>query len=185
MIGVRLAEDLVNLAWGGFWNPERVCHLLRQSFVRAVDLEALDAPTMQSLGNWTERLRSVFDSGSVAARTERMNAILDDGVRAVRLAVHDDLPPHLHFAGAEDDLVQRVKALTAGGLAIFAVEAEAGRMGVCSRPGCGRVFVDTSKNGRRAYCSAKCGNAHAVQRYRERQQAPAPDREIRASARSR
>ena len=184
MIGVRLAEDLVNLAWSGNWEPVAVCRLLRQSFVRAVDLEALDTATMRSLRVWTERLRSVFDSGSVTVRTERMNAILDDGVRAVRLAVHDGLPPHLHFAGAEDDLVQRVKALTAGGLAIFAVEAEAGRMGVCSRPGCGRVFVDTSKNGRRAYCSAKCGNTHAVQRYRERQQEPHHNPKSRASARS-
>ncbi|HEY1156376.1 MAG TPA: CGNR zinc finger domain-containing protein [Arthrobacter sp.] len=170
MIGVRLAEDLVNLACSGGWTPLAVCRLLRGSFVRSVDLVALDDTTVQSLRDWTHQLRSVFDSDSVAARTEHLNVLLEDGVRAVRLAVHDGLPPHLHFAGTEDDLVQRVKALTSGGLAIFAVEAEAGRMGVCARPGCGRVFVDTSKNGRRAYCSAKCGNTHAVHRYRDRQQ---------------
>lgn len=185
MIGVRLAEDLVNLACSGDWTPSAVCRLLRRSFVRSVGLDALDAPTMQSLHDWTQRLRSVFDSGSVAARTEQMNVLLEDGVRAVRLAVHDGLPPHLHFAGAEDDLVQRVKALTSGGLAIFAVEAEAGRMGVCARPGCGRVFVDTSKNGRRAYCSAKCGNTHAVHRYRERRQdaGRSPGRSVSTPAR--
>ena len=153
MIGVHLAEDLVNLAWTGPWAPAALCPLLRQSFVRAVDLEALDAGTMRQLHGWTQQLRAVFDSPSVPKR--------------------DNLPPHLHFAEVEDELVQRIKALTAGGLAIFAVEAEAERMGVCGRPGCGRVFVDISKNGRRAYCSAKCGNAHAVQRYRERQQKPA------------
>ncbi len=170
MIGVRLAEDLINLAWNGPWEAGALCALLRQSFVRAVDLEALDDGTMRRLNGWAELLRSVFDSDSIFVRTERINKILDDGVRSIRLATHDDLPPHLHFADAEDDLVQRVKALTAGGLAIFAVEAEAGRMGVCGKPGCGRVFVDTSKNGRRAYCSARCGNARAVQRYRERRQ---------------
>jgi predicted RNA-binding Zn ribbon-like protein len=170
MIGVRLAEDLVNLACDGPWESQALCHLLRRSFVRAVDLAALDEETMLHLEGWTQQLRAVFSSGSVLARAERINEILDDGVRRIRLATHDGLPPHLHFADAEDELVQRVKALTAGGMAIFAVEAEAGRMGVCGRPGCARVFADTSKNGRRAYCSALCGNTHAVQRYRKRKQ---------------
>ncbi|WP_370684747.1 CGNR zinc finger domain-containing protein [Corynebacterium glutamicum] len=35
--------------------------------------------------------------------------------------------------------------------------------------GCTEVFVDTSRNGHRAYCSAKCGNYVAVQRHRSRQ----------------
>lgn len=172
MIGVRLAEDLVNLAADGPWDARTLCPLLRRSFVRSVDLEALDAGTLNRLNNWAQKLRAIFDSDSVLDRTEHINKILNDGVRSVRLAVHDDLPPHLHFANAEDELVQRIKALTAGGLAIFAVEAEAGRMGVCGRPGCGRVYADTSKNGRRAYCTATCGNTHAVQRYRKRQQHP-------------
>lgn len=147
-----------------------LCQLLRRSFVRSVGPEALDAGTLNRLNNWAQKLRAVFGSDSVLDRTEHINKILNDGVRSVRLAVHGDLPPHLHFANAEDELVQRIKALTVGGLAIFAVEA--GRMGVCGRLGCGRVYADTSKNGRRAYCTATCGNTHAVQRYRKRQQHP-------------
>ena len=156
MIGVRLAENLVNLACSGGWTPLAVCRLLRGSFVRSVDLDALDDATLRSLRDWTHQLRSVFDSHSVAARTEHLNVLLEEGVRAVRLAVHDGLPPHLHFAGTEDDLVQRVKALTSGGLAIFAVEAEAGRMGVCARPGCGRYSLTPARTdgGRTAVPSA-------------------------------
>lgn len=33
-------------------------------------------------------------------------------------------------------------------------------------PGCRSVFVDTSRNGRRRYCSARCGNYDAVARHR-------------------
>jgi predicted RNA-binding Zn ribbon-like protein len=119
-------------------------------------------------------LRTVFEATSVESRTARTNALLDDGVRRVQLAIHDDLPPHLHFAHADIDPAQRVMALTAGGLATFLAEAGGGRIGVCARPGCERAYVDTSKNGRRAYCSATCGNTHAVQRYRERR-AAAPE----------
>jgi len=64
--------------------------------------------------------------------------------------------------------VERVRALTAGGLAIFITEAAGGRLGTCARDGCPKVFADTSRGGRRAYCSARCGNAEAVMRYRER-----------------
>ena len=85
---------------------------------------------------------------------------------------HDGLPPHLHFAFSDDDLLSRVQAFTAGSLAIFTVEAEGLRLGACARAGCDRVFADTSRNGRRAYCSARCGNTDAVHRYRNRHRAP-------------
>jgi len=168
MIGVRLAAALVDLAVDGPWGPEAVRPLLRASFVHDVDGDALSPAVLDGLASWTRSLRAVFEAPGPLDRADRINDLLDAGVRRVRLAVHDDLPPHLHFADTEDDLVQRVRALTAGGLAIFAVEAEAGRLGVCARPGCAHVYVDTSKNGRRAYCTATCGNTHAVQRRRAR-----------------
>lgn len=168
MIGVRLSEDLVGLEWEGPWAAETVFAILSRSFVTVTQAGELDVETLARLRAWTLRLRRVFGAGGPAERADRINDLLVEGVRVVRLATHDGLPPHLHFADAESELVQRVKALTAGGLAIFAVEAEAERMGVCARPGCERVYADTSKNGRRAYCTATCGNAHAVQRYRER-----------------
>jgi len=169
MIGVRLAEDLVNLAWEGPWDAASLLRVLRSGFVTVSGTGQLDDDTIERLREWTTRVRRAFAAGSAGERADRLNELLTDGVRLIQLASHDDLPPHLHFADSEAELLQRIKALTAGGLAIFAVEAEAQRMGVCARPGCERVFADTSKNGRRAYCSAVCGNAHAVQRYRARQ----------------
>ena len=41
-------------------------------------------------------------------------------------------------------------------------------LGVYGRGGCETVFVDTSRNGLRAYCSARCGNTDAVRRHREK-----------------
>lgn len=52
-------------------------------------------------------------------------------------------------------------------------EAAGGRLGACAKDGWSRVFADTSRGGRRAYCSARCGNADAVQRYRHRQRGAA------------
>lgn len=83
------------------------------------------------------------------------------------LTTHDGMDPHLHFAETSDGLVERVRAVTAGGLAIFMTEAAGGRLGTCARSGCNKVFADTSRAGRRTYCSTRCGNADAVQRYRQ------------------
>ncbi len=165
MIGVRLAEELVNLDIDGRWDARRVADSLRRRLVR---LDSVSEAEVAELQRWAHRLRAAFLATGTADRCELLNALLADGVRRVHLVEHDGLPAHLHFAGADADLPQRVKAMTAGSLAVFATETGASRVGACPRPGCGRVFADTSRNGRRAYCSARCGNAAAVDRYRRR-----------------
>ncbi|WP_246854871.1 CGNR zinc finger domain-containing protein [Naasia sp. SYSU D00057] len=164
MIGVRLAEELVNLEVEGRWTRDRVAGALTASLVRLDGLEQ----ELGELRDWTGRLREVFAAAESDERCARINELLDVGVHRVHLSAHDGLPPHLHFVRDDQRLTERVQAMTIGGLAIFAVEAQAGRMGICARPGCGRAFADTSRNGRRAYCSPLCGNSHAVQRYRAR-----------------
>jgi predicted RNA-binding Zn ribbon-like protein len=45
----------------------------------------------------------------------------------------------------------------------------AGRIRRCSGEGCQRLFLDTTKNGSRRYCSAQgCGNRERVRRFRQR-----------------
>jgi hypothetical protein len=99
-------------------------------------------------------------------RCDAVNDLLAAGAGRPYLTTHDGLRPHLHFAPDSDDVVGRVKAVTAGSLSFFTVEAEGARLGVCARTGCDTVFVDTSRNGRRAYCTARCGNYDAVTRHR-------------------
>lgn len=164
MTGPLLAADLVNLAGGGAWTAQEARAVLDRHHVRR---SALTSSSSKQLKQWSLRLRSAFEPGAVEARCAAINALLDAGASRAYLTSHDQLRPHLHFASDDDDVVARVKAVTAGGLAIFAVESDGGRLGVCARAGCGTAFVDTSRNGLRAYCSARCGNNDAVQRHRE------------------
>lgn len=165
MSGVRVAEALVNMLDGGAWNAGAVGDLLAGHLFHDPEV---GAPEEALLRDWTSHLRTVFDSDSEEDRCATVNALLEQGVKRVFLTAHDGLGPHLHFAETSDSLVERVRALTAGGLAIFITEAAGGRLGTCARDGCPKVFADTSRGGRRAYCSARCGNADAVMRYRER-----------------
>jgi predicted RNA-binding Zn ribbon-like protein len=169
MPGVWLAEALVNLVAEHAWDVLAVQDLLDRYLFRHTDL---DPATAHELREWVDRLRTVFDAPDKAGRCAAVNVLLAEGTRRVHLTTHDGMAPHLHFADTGDSLLERVRAVTAGGLAIFVVEAGGGRLGACARAGCRRVFADTSRNGRRTYCCARCGNADAVHRYRNRQHAP-------------
>ncbi len=162
MTGPLLAADLVTLAGRG-WSRAAVAELLA---VHAIRRRELSEEACERLRLWAAKLRTAFTARSVPERIEAINALLAVGTSHAYLTTHDELRPHLHFAAENDDLVARVQAVTAGGLAIFSVEAEGARLGACERDGCPAVFVDTSRNGRRSYCSTTCGNYEAVRRHR-------------------
>ncbi|MFF8430731.1 CGNR zinc finger domain-containing protein [Streptomyces sp. NPDC016566] len=167
MVGVRLAVVLVNLESDGSWLPETLEEALRDHQIRRPHVTGSASEQIRA---WAKRMRPVFEASSRAERCRTVNALLADGAGSVYLTTHDDLRPHLHFAPDGRDVQSRVKAVTAGGLAIFTMEAEGERLGVCALSSCRTAFADTSRNGRRAYCCARCANTDAVRRHRRRPQ---------------
>ncbi|WP_243400283.1 CGNR zinc finger domain-containing protein [Arthrobacter glacialis] len=163
MTGPQLAAELVNLVASGRWTIELAQVILGDHQIRRASLTETVDVLLQA---WAVRLRSAFAAADVESRCAAINELLEEGAARAYLTTHDRLRPHLHFAAENDDVVARVKAVTAGGLAIFTVESEGGRLGVCAKVGCEIAFVDTSRNGLRAYCSARCGNSDAVRRHR-------------------
>jgi predicted RNA-binding Zn ribbon-like protein len=104
-------------------------------------------------------IRAVFDA--VAAGQADTAALLVNDMLATtgarpRLERHDGQPWHLHFHGAEDSLVTGWAAGCATGLAVVLGGESRGRLGVCGAPRCDRVFVDTSRNATRRFCSTSC-----------------------------
>ncbi|MEU8265412.1 CGNR zinc finger domain-containing protein [Micromonospora sp. NPDC048999] len=171
MTGVRLAADLANLVVEdrpGTGEVREIEAILRRHEIRRPVLTTRQAGLLRV---WGVRLRAVFEASGSDERCAVINALLVERTAGAFLTTHDGLRPHLHFTPEDDDVVGRVQAATAGGLAIFTIEAEGRRLGVCARQTCVTVFVDTSRNGRRGYCCARCGNHDAVHRHRTRQAA--------------
>ncbi|MBL1100989.1 CGNR zinc finger domain-containing protein [Streptomyces coffeae] len=166
MVGVHLAVALVNLDSSGSWAPEVLERALREYQIRRPRVTGSSGEEIRA---WSRRMRLVFEASSQTELCQNINALLADGAGSVYLTTHDNLRPHLHFAPDGQDLQSRVKAVTAGGLAIFTMEAEGERLGVCALGSCRTAFVDTSRNGRRAYCCARCANTDAVRRHRNKQ----------------
>jgi predicted RNA-binding Zn ribbon-like protein len=108
-----------------------------------------------------ELLRSVFDAnaaGEVDLAARRVNELLVVTGARPSLDRHDGEEWHLHFRGEDDSLVTGWAAGCATGLAVVVGSSLHGRLGVCSAERCDRVYVDTSRNGSRRFCSTACQN---------------------------
>jgi predicted RNA-binding Zn ribbon-like protein len=105
--------------------------------------------------HWGRRLRPVFTEPDADKQVDLVNELLADSACRPFISRHNGKPAHLHYASEHDDQVRRVQAYTAGGLAHLICE-DPGRIGTCAREGCDVVYVDTSRNGRRRFCTTKC-----------------------------
>jgi predicted RNA-binding Zn ribbon-like protein len=129
----------------------------------------VDRAQARELALWADRLRTVFVEPDVTRRVQLVNELLAVVAAPPYISQHDGRAPHFHYAEHDAPLVHRIKAYTAGGLA-HALCDDPGRIGRCDRPGCGTVFVDTSRNGRRRFCSTRCANQAHVADHRRRRQ---------------
>jgi predicted RNA-binding Zn ribbon-like protein len=119
---------------------------------------------------WAQRLRGVFEAGTLNAKARCADELLVASECRPRLVSHGPgLPFHLHYASVRAGLALRVKALTAAGLAHAIDDGAGSRLRACNRAGCGTVFIDTSRNGRRHFCSVRCANQVNVANHRRRQ----------------
>ena len=157
--GAQAAAALVNLAV-----PELVLDTLREHGMAVVAVSPDEAATIMA---WRHRLREVFAESDVDVRVDLLNRLLADSASAPYISRHDGRPPHLHYHVAGGSIVDRVRAYTAGGLAHLVCE-DSDRAGVCDRVGCEVVFVDTSRNGRRRFCSTRCATRVYVADHRQR-----------------
>jgi predicted RNA-binding Zn ribbon-like protein len=125
---------------------------------------------VRSLRPWVAQLRTIFEASTVPGKAQRVDELLVAADCRPRLVSHGpDLPFHFHYAPVRTGLAARIKALTAAGLAHVIDDGAGARLRACTRPGCGTVFIDTSRNGRRHFCSVRCANQVNVANHRLRQ----------------
>ena len=76
---------------------------------------------------------------------------------------------HLHYARPDAPVLEQLTTTVAMGLSQVVAQHGWQRLGVCSAEGCGNVYVDTSRNASRRYCSNTCASRSTVAAYRARQ----------------
>lgn len=127
---------------------------------------------LASLAQLRGDLRGVFDAageGRSALAVERINDLLDRHRPRPSISGHDDADWHLHVADARGDVTTEYAAGAGMGLAMAFLDLGARRFGTCADPRCRGVFLDTSRNRSRRYCSDRCASRANVAAHRRRQ----------------
>lgn len=119
-------------------------------------------------------LRPIFaasDAGQEEEVVNLVNALLSKYPVSPHIAGHDASSWHLHVAERGSTVAALVTAECVMGLAMLVVDFGPTRLGVCSSDKCDNVFVDTSPNKSRRYCSDRCSSRANVAAYRARRKA--------------
>ena len=123
------------------------------------------------LAEFAPELRTVFTAVAredMDAAARQVNTLLARTGAHPQLDNHDGQGWHLHFHGADNELAIGWAAGCATGLAVVLGTDDRGRLGVCTAPRCDRVYVDTSRNGTRRFCSTTCQNRVKTAAFRSR-----------------
>jgi predicted RNA-binding Zn ribbon-like protein len=119
-------------------------------------------------------LRALAEHGnsSVDARTEavaEINRVLGRSAGTRRLELSADGVYTRNFVAGGDAFAALMMPIVDDG-ADSLIAGELGRVRSCSDPRCRRVFLDSTKNGRRRWCDmATCGNRAKAARHRARE----------------
>jgi hypothetical protein len=117
--------------------------------------QATDAPGFVALADDLHAIFGLLHDGDVDAAALRLNDLLATHPSHAHLAKEDGVW-RLHHHPVDAALVPMWTAICAEGVARMIGLGHAGRLGTCDAPGCGRAYVDVSKNASRAFCSTTC-----------------------------
>lgn len=173
---VRLINDVTPGERRGraFAPPDDLVDVLRVALPPARRPGHPNEKDAAELAGWAARLRRVVelvDADETDDACALLNEIMRETGAVPRLARHDGEPWHVHYHGADAEWAVSWAASMATALAIVLGNASADRLGICTAPGCDRVYVDISRNGTRRFCSTACQNRVKAAAFRARRTA--------------
>ncbi len=168
---VELAVDLANT---GYDDPRTLAEFLtshREWFARRTRLTLTPAErdAVAALGR---RVRAVVEAGEEGAVIDRLNDLLACAEVHPRMTNHDG-SLHVHYSRAGAPAVEQLSTTVAVGMAMLVTRYGWDRLGICDAEDCQGVFVDTSRNNSRRFCSETCSSRASVAAHRARRRASA------------
>jgi hypothetical protein len=128
------------------------------------------------LRKFQRELRPVFEASAAdnsAGVVEGINELMVRHPITPRVASHDEHGLHMHVATKSQSVAELLVGESLLGLANLICDLGPTRLGVCDASPCTNVYVDTSPNQSRRYCSDRCSSRANVAAYRARQKATA------------
>jgi predicted RNA-binding Zn ribbon-like protein len=131
-----------------------------------------------------KRLRDVFEygtSGRDADAVTELNALLEAFPVQPRISGHDSNDWHMHVTSRGASVSAEYLAGAAWGLSVWLCEYGSARFGVCADERCGNVYLDTSSNCCRRFCSERCATRSHVAAHRARKRAAVGEQAVPAA----
>ncbi|WP_067909278.1 CGNR zinc finger domain-containing protein [Actinomadura rubrobrunea] len=168
--GVAAAVALVNAVTtrDGDDSEDGLREVLRANGFFWQQFEPRDAEPFR---RWGRTLRPFFEATELDEAVALLNELMMEVPMHPHLADHEPHGLHIHYAPPSARLPHRFRATTLMNLSELVVEHGLSRTGVCAAPGCDRVYADTSRAGRRRFCSDACANRTNVAAFRARRRA--------------
>ena len=163
---VEIAIDLANAQLDGPDGVREFLHSHADWVPPGTPLELSDRDAA-ALTRVAAAVRGVALAGSQQEVVERLYALRARAHPRPYATDHDG-ELHLHYARADASVLEQVTTTVAMGLSQVVVQHGWQRLGVCSAEGCNDVYVDTSRNASRRYCSNTCASRSTVAAYRAR-----------------
>ena len=138
----------------------------REHLSRGASRRDLDA--LRGLRTELRKIFAACAAGNGDDVAARLNSLLIRHPVHPQLSGHDGQPWHIHFTDS-GTVADKYAAGAAMGLAVRVTELGIERFGVCQAAPCQGVFIDTSANRSRRYCSERCMNRANVTAFRARQ----------------
>jgi predicted RNA-binding Zn ribbon-like protein len=170
---VRYAERSAGLVNADLGDAEHLIHFLDEREWLHASVSEKDAGALR---RFVRELRPVFEAsndGNEVSVVEQLNSLLAKHPVTPYIAGHEAGRWHMHVADRQSSVSELLIAESLMGLSTLVCDLGATRLGVCHASPCTNVFVDTSPNLSRRYCSDRCSSRANVAAYRARQKAAA------------
>ena len=129
-----------------------------------------------ALRRFQRDLRPAFEASAAddaQGVVDVLNALLERHPITPRIADHNPTNLHIHVANRAASVADLLVGESLLGLANLVCDLGPTRLGVCAAAPCTNVYVDTSPNQSRRYCSERCSSRANVAAFRARQKAAA------------
>jgi len=170
---VRYAEASVHLVNASLPGAEALRSLLSSREWLHEQCTDRDATVLR---RFQRELRPVFEAsgaGDTGGVIAGLNELMEQHPITPQISDHDPDNLHLHVATRAASVSELLISESLLGLSTLVCDLGASRLGVCSATKCTNVYVDTSPNQSRRYCSDRCSSRANVAAYRARQRAAA------------
>ncbi len=121
-----------------------------------------------------KRIRDVFELGTSGHDPEavaELNMLLEMFPVQPRISGHDSRDWHMHITSRGSSISAEYLAGAIWGLAVWLCEYGSARFGICADERCADVYLDTSSNNCRRFCSERCATRSHVAAHRARKRA--------------